>query len=89
MATGSTIRSRYSWNLPWYRKCERSRSRTGLKIMKTTPRYRRPTRDEAWMYSAIDFGIPLNTMTLRRSTSTPCETMLVATTPSVGPESVR
>jgi hypothetical protein len=41
------------------------------------------------MYSAVFFGCPATTITPRRFTSTPTESMLVASTTSIGAEELR
>jgi hypothetical protein len=48
----------------------------------------RPTRDDAWMYSAVFFGCPTTSIRPRRCTSTPTCSIEVASTTSNG-ESLR
>ena len=59
----------------------RSRLVCGVGISSENPTCVRPTRDEAWMYSAISEGMPANAIALNDSTSTPCEIADVATIP--------
>jgi hypothetical protein len=44
----------------------------------------RPTRDDAWMYSAVFFGWPVTTISPKRETSTPTWSIEVASTTSTG-----
>ena len=44
----------------------------------------RPTREDAWMYSAVFFGCPTTSISPKRATSTPTWSIEVASTTSTG-----
>ena len=79
-AAGKIIRSRNRWKMSWISSTKRSRYRCGTGTNNEKPTCVRPTRDDAWMYSAMSDGMPAKNIALNSSTSTPCEMAEVAMT---------